>query len=36
MSRRLDGGSSVTAVYVLAIVKTEAPVWPAPEQGGVS
>ena len=35
MSRRLDGGSNVTAVVEVARVETEAPAWPAPEQGGV-
>jgi hypothetical protein len=36
MSRRLDGGSDVAAVLELADVLTEAPAWPAPEQGGAS
>jgi hypothetical protein len=34
MSRRLDGGSNVTAVSGWTTLKTEAPAWPAPEQGG--
>jgi hypothetical protein len=35
MSRRLDGGSNVTAVCLCARLQTEAPAWPAPEQNGV-
>jgi hypothetical protein len=34
MSRRLDGGSNVAAVVEVAVVATEAPAWPEPEQGG--
>jgi len=36
MSRRLDGGSNVTAVVEVASAETEAPALPAPEQDGVS
>jgi len=36
MSRRLAGGSNVTAVLEVVRVWTEAPAWPAPEQGGRS
>jgi hypothetical protein len=34
MSRRLDGGSNVTAVRGSARLRTEAPARPAPEQDG--
>jgi hypothetical protein len=36
MSRRLDGGSNVTAVLEVAHVETEAPARPAPEEDGSS
>jgi hypothetical protein len=36
MSRRLDGGSDVTAVLELAGVWSEGPAWPAPERDGVA
>jgi hypothetical protein len=36
MSRRLDGGSNVTAVRAWTAFLTEAPARPAPERGGVS
>jgi len=35
MSRRLDGDSNVTAVGEWTRLRTEAPAWPAPEQGRV-
>jgi hypothetical protein len=34
MSRRFDGGSNNAAGCQIAGVLTEAPAWPAPEQGG--
>jgi hypothetical protein len=34
MSRRLDGGSNVTAVLEVAAVRTEALACPAPERDG--
>jgi len=34
MSRRLDGGANVAAVVEIATAETEAPAWPAAEQGG--
>jgi hypothetical protein len=36
MSRRLDGGSNVTAAVEVARVLTKAPALPAPEQDGSS
>jgi hypothetical protein len=36
MSRRLDGGSNVTAVRGWTRFLTEAPAWPAPERDGSS
>jgi hypothetical protein len=35
MSRRLDGGSNVAVVEVAGVL-TDAPAWPAPEEGGLS